>query len=143
MEITKGEISDLENVRVFYKKCNYDGGAKKEDYVFLAKVDNKLVGAARLCPEMNVLVLRGMQVLPEFQGQGIGKKILKSCNSYLAKQSCYCIPQKYLRSFYEQIGFKLISPTKLPIFLNQRLELYIAKNMNVIPMYRPGKSANN
>ena len=137
LQITKGNISCLQDVRVFYAKCNYDGGVKPEDCLFLAKIDHKLVGVVRLCPEANVLVLRGMQVLPKFQGQGIGTKLLKSCNNYLGQQSCYCIPWRHLRSFYEQIGFEEILPTKLPIVLSRRLERYIAKNMNVIPMYKP------
>ena len=143
LEITKGEIDDLENVRVFYAKCDYDGGVRQEDYVFLAKINEELVGVVRLCPEMNVLVLRGMQVLPKFQGKGIGTQLLESCHDYLAQRSCYCIPWRHLHSFYEQIGFQLISPTKLPDFLARRLEKYIAKNMNVIPMYKPGKSINS
>ena len=139
LQITKGNISNLQDVRVFYEKCNYDGGVKQEDYLFIAKIDDKLVGVVRLSPEMNVLVLRGMQVLPKFQGQGIGTKLLKNCNNYLARQSCYCIPWNHLRSFYGQIGFEEISPTELPIFLNRRLKKYIDKNMNVIPMYKPVK----
>ena len=139
LQIIKGNINNLQDVRVFYEKCNYDGGVKQKDCLFLAKINNRLVGVVRLSPEMNVLVLRGMQVLPEFQGQGIGTKLLKSCNDYLVRQSCYCIPWQHLRSFYGQIGFKEISPTELPTFLARRLEKYIAKNMNVIPMFKLGK----
>ena len=86
---------------------------------------------------MNVLVLRGMQVLPKFQNQGIGTELLKSCDRYLAGQSCYCLPWQHLHSFYERVGFKLILPEQLPGFLNQRFQQYIAKKMNVILMYKP------
>ena len=136
-QISKGKIDDLENIQIFYQKCGYGGGVKPEDCIFLARIDNQLVGAVRLCSEMNVLVLRGMQVLPEFQNQGIGTELLKSCNRYLAGKFCYCLPWQHLRYFYEQIGFKLISPEQLPMFLNQRFQQYIVKKMNVISMYRP------
>ena len=86
---------------------------------------------------MNVLVLRGMQVLPKFQNQGIGTELLKSCDSYLAGKSCYCLPWKHLHSFYERAGFKPILPEQLPVFLNLRFQRYIANKMNVISMYRP------
>ena len=141
--ISQGKIDDLEEIKIFDQKCSYGGGVKPEDCVFIARIDNQLAGVVRLCSEMNVLVLRGMQVLPEFQGRGIGTKLLKSCNDYLAQQSCYCIPWNHLHSFYRQIGFQLISPAELPDFLAQRLEKYIARNMNVIPMYKPGKLTNN
>ncbi|MGD1920056.1 MAG: GNAT family N-acetyltransferase [Pleurocapsa sp.] len=139
LEIIKAKIHNLNDVRVFCDKCNYDGGVKQKDRVFLANINNELAGVVRLCPEMNVLVLRGMQVLPEFQGQGIGTKLLKSCNDYLGQQPCYCIPWSHLHSFYGQIGFQIISPAELPDFSAQRLKRYIARNMNVIPMYKSGK----
>ncbi|GAB4545727.1 MAG: hypothetical protein Tsb0014_40000 [Pleurocapsa sp.] len=130
------EINNFKDLRVFYQKCGYGGGVKQEDLVFIAQIDSQLVGAVRLCTEMNVLVLRGMQVLPEFQYQRIGTQLLQYCDRYFTEKSCYCLPWRHLRSFYEQIGFELISPAKLPEFLNQRFQRYLAQEMNVIAMYK-------
>ena len=137
-QISTGKVEDIEEIKILYQKCGYGGGVKSEDCVFIARINNQLAGAVRLCSEMNVLVLRGMQILPKFQNQGIGTELLKSCDRYLARKSCYCLPWQHLHSFYERVGFKAISPEQLPAFLNQRFQHYIASKMNVISMYRPG-----
>lgn len=57
--------------------------------------------------------LRGMAVLPDWQGQGIAEKLLAAIESHLRNQSCKRItldttePLKRAAKFYERNGYKL------------------------------------
>jgi N-acetylglutamate synthase-like GNAT family acetyltransferase len=130
-------LNDFEEVKTFYKQVGYGGGIKSADQIFLARVEYQLVGVVRLCPEIGVIVLRGMQILSSFQRQQIGTQLLKYCGHKLAGQSCYCIPWRHLRNFYGQIGFQEISSLEAPIFLRERFENYAARKMDVILMHKP------
>jgi predicted N-acetyltransferase YhbS len=129
--------NDIEDAKSLYKKVAYGGEVKSDDHIFLARIDNQLVGVVRLCPEMGVLVLRGMQVLPSFQQQGIGSQLLQRCSHHLSRQSCYCLPWSHLRDFYGRIGFQEISSMKAPCFLRERLQNYVDREMDVILMHKP------
>jgi N-acetylglutamate synthase-like GNAT family acetyltransferase len=135
--ISSVSLNGLEEVKTFYEKVGYGGGAKSVDQIFLARIEHQLVGVVRLCPEMGVVVLRGMQILLSFQRQQIGTQLLKYCSHRLAGQSCYCIPWRHLRDFYGQIGFWEISSMEAPAFLRERLESYNAREMDVILMHKP------
>jgi predicted N-acetyltransferase YhbS len=135
--LSQALLNEIEDVKTFYKQVGYGGEVKREDHIFLARMDGQLVGVVRLCPEMGVLVLRGMQVLSSFQKQRIGNKLLQSCSDQLAGKSCYCIPWRYLRDFYGQIGFQEISSIEAPMFLQERFENYVARKMDVVLMHKP------
>ena len=67
---------DISRVLNFYAERCYGGGIRPEDAVLLAEHDGELIGIVRLTTEEGVVVLRGMQVHPRFQRQGIGKRLL-------------------------------------------------------------------
>ena len=134
--ITKAKLCEVEDVKAFYRQCGYGGGLSEKDLMFIARLEAKIIGAVRLCPETGFLVLRGMQVLAPFQRQGIGKKLLQSCNECLVDQVCYCIPWQHLRAFYQQAGFQEVLPSKVPALLRERFNAYISSEMSVILMCR-------
>jgi N-acetylglutamate synthase-like GNAT family acetyltransferase len=127
---------DIEDIKAFYSQCGYGGGLNKEDLILIAQLEKKIVGAVRLCPDNGFSVLRGMQILPPFQRQGIGKQLLQACIKQLADPVCYCIPWQHLRSFYSQAGFQEVSPVEVPALLRERFDEYISRGMNVILMGR-------
>src|SRR5438093_11995006 len=108
----------------FYAERRYGGGIQPEDAVRLAERDGELVGIARLAAEEGVVVLRGMQVHPRFQRQGIGKRLLATVAHELDGRGCFCIPYAHLVGFYGGIGFHVMEPAKAPTFLRLRLEKY-------------------
>ena len=124
IEVRHATAEDISRVLSFYAERGYGGGIRPEDTVLLAERDGELVGVVRLAIEEGVVVLRGMQVHPKFQRQGIGKRLLATIASELDGKSCFCIPYAHLVGFYSEIGFQMIDPAKAPIFLRLRLERY-------------------
>ncbi|MHC5599724.1 MAG: GNAT family N-acetyltransferase [Nostoc sp.] len=134
--ISQAKLDDTEDIKVFYSLCGYGGGLGKEDLILIAQLEEKIVGAVRLCPDAGFFVLRGMQVLAQFQQQGIGTQLLQACTEQLVDQVCYCIPWQHLRSFYQQVGFQEVAPVEVPDLLRERFDNYISKGMNVVLMVR-------
>ena len=124
VEVRRATPKDISRALNFYAQRRYGGGIRPEDAVLLAERDGELVGIVRLAAEENVVVLRGMQVHPRFQRQGIGKRLLATVADELDGRDCFCIPYAHLVGFYRGIGFQVIEPTKAPTFLRLRLETY-------------------
>ena len=127
----------LSQIASFYLACGYDGGVSEADTVLVAYDGTELAGAVRLCPDSEVIVLRGMQVLPRFQRQGIGSRLLAACVSHFGPHAVFCLPWVHLESFYASVGFARINPDAAPDFLSQRYSLYVARGLKVIVMERP------
>ena len=124
IEVRRAKAEDVSRALNFYAERRYGGGIRPADLVLIAEHDGELVGIVRLAAEEGVVVLRGMQVDPTFQRQGIGKKLLASVAQELDERDCFCIPYAHLVGFYGRIGFRMIEPAKAPTFLRLRLEKY-------------------
>jgi predicted N-acetyltransferase YhbS len=137
LTIQQACLKDLMAVKKLYETVKYGGGVSETDLITLAFYGEELVGAVRLCPSTDFFVLRGMQILPSFQRQGIGIRLLQTCVEHLTDKPCYCIPWSHLQSFYEQVGFQSITTEHVPVLLAERWNSYISMGMNLILMYRP------
>ena len=124
IEVRRAMTEDISRAANFHAERRYGGGIRPEDSVLLAEHDGELVGIVRLTAEEDVVVLRGMQVHPRFQRQGIGKRLLATVAQELDGRGCFCIPYAHLVGFYGGIGFRAIEPAKAPTFLRLRLERY-------------------
>jgi GNAT superfamily N-acetyltransferase len=124
IEVQRAIAEDIPRALNFYAERRYGGGIRPEDTVLLAERGGDLVGIVRLAAEEGVVVLRGMQVDPRFQRQGIGKRLLATVAQELDGRVCFCIPYAQLVGFYRGIGFHAIEPAKAPTFLRLRLERY-------------------
>src|SRR5205085_9457187 len=100
IEVRPATAEDISRVVNFYAERRYSGGIRPEDAVLLAERDGELVGIVRLAGEEGVIVLRGMQVHPRFQRQGIGKTLLATVAQELDGRGCFCIPYAHLVGFY-------------------------------------------
>ncbi len=136
----RAQPRDIEEVEALYTQCGYSGGVGEGDKVFAAHADGVLVGAVRLCWEHDFLSLRGMQILPAFQRQGVGTQLLQECIGQI-EQVCYCLPYKHLVSFYGQVGFELVTSNNAPSQLAERLGAYLERGLNVVLMRRAVKPA--
>lgn len=118
--------SDLERPRIasFYAENGYTQAYANDDLLVLAESGGEICGAVRLCQEQDVLVLRGMRVSQPHQRRGIGTQLLQRAVKLSAGQACYCIPYRYLHTFYERAGFYEIDPASGPGFLAKRLAIY-------------------
>src|ERR1700720_2194536 len=109
IEVRRAMAEDVSRAANFYAERRY-GGIRPEDAVLLAEHDGNLVGIVRLTTEEGVVVLRGMQVHPRFQRQGIGQRLLTTAAQELDGRGCFCIPYAHLVGFYGGIGFRPIEP---------------------------------
>lgn len=126
----------LASVTEFYKTVGYGGGVSAADVTLAAHVKGRLLGVVRLCEENGVTVLRGMQVVPTFQGKGIGRALLTHCIPYLDHGTAYCLPYDHLVDFYSRAGFAIAPPETLPPFLAARLAGYISSGQRTLAMQR-------
>ena len=128
--------NELVEAQRFYDSRGYGGAAiESTDSVVLAKHETEIVGIGRLCQEEGFISLRGMQVSPEFQRQGLGSSILQRLENELGSNPCYCLPYEHLLKFYRQAGFEQVS-TNLPQTLGQRVTEYSARGLAVVAMFR-------
>src|SRR5579885_1667059 len=95
----------------------YEKISKNHDQViYVAILDNKVVGTACILIEQKFIHdggkvghIEDVAVRKEFQGKGVGRKIVLALLEYAEKQGCYktildCTDD--LIPFYENIGFK-------------------------------------
>ena len=140
IEIRHAVAEDMPRAQEFYAARQYGGGIRSQVTVLLAERDGELVGIVRLVPEQGVTLLRGMQVHPSVQRQGIGKQLLAAVAGVLGSEACFCIPYAHLSDFYGAIGFVTIAPANGPSFLRSRLEGYQRRGdgKEYLLMYRKG-----
>ena len=120
-----------EVVEFFHKHTNRS--FHSSNILFQARVDGVLIGLVRLCHEENRYILRSMEIKNEYQGQGIGTKLLLAFQTYVDQQDLdpvYCLPYAHLEKFYGQIGFVKIEDQELPAFLKLRVEAYRRKRLD-------------
>lgn len=127
---------DLAGVASLYAVAGYGAPLDPADRVIVAKLLGRVVGAVRLCPEHGVTVLRGMQIEPAFQRQGLGARLLAACLPHLAGKQVFCLPYAHLAGFYAASGFERVDAGSLPAFLASRLAGYRAGGQDVIAMRR-------
>jgi len=135
-EIAVAAMPEIAEVAALYADCGYGGGVGEVDTTLVARVNGRLVGAVRLCPQDGVVVLRGMQVHHAFQRQGIGSQLLLACIPFLNTGASFCLPFAHLVSFYRVAGFRVAPPAQLPTFLVARLSSYLARGQDVLAMQR-------
>jgi N-acetylglutamate synthase-like GNAT family acetyltransferase len=140
MKIQSAKASELNNLETIYNITGYGGTVAPEDQVVYATIEGNIIGVGRLSDEEGVFVLRGMRILKEHRGHGVGKAILNSLVSEGNKRDCYCLPYSYLRHFYAAKGFNEIEPAEAPGFLRDRFRNYRTRGLDVVLMRRMPES---
>ncbi|BDA71004.1 hypothetical protein CAL7716_051700 [Calothrix sp. PCC 7716] len=130
------ESDEINLVLAYYRKTGYSKQVNSEDIVLAALESNQIIGAVRLCPQDDYLVLRGMQVIKEYQRQKIGTALLYKCADVIQNTTCYCLPYKHLVTFYQQAQFYEIDSRYAPTHLQERLNNYSSLGLNLTIMCR-------
>jgi N-acetylglutamate synthase-like GNAT family acetyltransferase len=143
LEIRRATAEDTPRARAFYAERGYNGGITPQDTVLIAERDGDLVGVVRLAPEEGTIVLRGMQVHPAVQRQGIGNQLLAAIVRELGSSECFCCPYAHLVGFYGGIGFKVMDLADAPDFLRSRVRGYQQRGdgKEYLLMHREGVEA--
>ena len=131
--------AEFERITAFYRDNAYRPTIRPTDTIVVSENEGVLCGAVRLCEENGVLVLRGMRVSKGMQRRGIGTRLLRAVEPLIGERECFCIPHRYLRSFYGRISFEEIDLAEAPAFLRQRRARYRREHgLDVIIMRRSG-----
>jgi GNAT superfamily N-acetyltransferase len=134
IQIRTATIDDIENILQIYAEALDNGKVlsvekakviflqqqQYPDYqVFVAKLDNKIVGTFALLIMENMAhlgtpsaVIEDVGVLPEMQGKGIGKAMMVFALAKAKEKGCYKMSlssnlrREQAHQFYESLGFK-------------------------------------
>lgn len=90
-------------------------GINNSDFIIVCRDGKKIVGCARIFWDKGYIAyLADVMVKPEYQKQGIGKKLVSECISYIDKQlkadwriKIVIVSAKGKEPFYEKFGFKI------------------------------------
>ena len=127
---------EFPKLREAYLGWGYHAGIADEDRVYVAECGVAVAGVVRRTCEHGVTMLRGMQVAPARQRQGIGRAVLQAFVRDLPGKVCYCIPYAHLVGFYGSVGFQPDAEEDVPSFLRARLAGYRADGLDVLVMCR-------
>ncbi|MCP4178875.1 MAG: GNAT family N-acetyltransferase [bacterium] len=125
------EASKLKWLNSFYDSCGYGGKFVPSDIVTYVVDNERPIGVGRLSLENEKVVLRGMQVLEEYRGKGVGTSLLNNLIEALYDRECFCLPYTHLLDFYRKVGFRLCSNNEAPNFLKSRLKTYRTNKIDV------------
>ncbi|MBN1429394.1 MAG: GNAT family N-acetyltransferase [Anaerolineae bacterium] len=129
---------EFDHIVEFYRSTGYEALISQKDAIVVAEDDGVLCGAVRLCTERSIPVIRGMRVKEGYQRRGVGTQLLHALVPVIGTRPCFCLPHRYLRSFFEQIGFTEVEPAATPPFLAERHTEYRREGgLDVIIMRRP------
>ena len=140
MKIENARASQVSDLAAFYRITGYNGPVAPDDRVIYVSEEGRTIGVGRLSKEKGVFVLRGMRVLEEHRGRGVGKAILDALVREANTRDCYCLPYSNLKQFYATGGFNEIKPSEAPAFLHTRFSQYRARGLDVMIMQKKGVS---
>ena len=138
VQLSIANNGDYSDITSFYQGCGYSCQLYESDLVIQARENGEVVGAVRLCQEEGKLVLRGMYVIEEKRGSGIGSALLHEASSEIGHRECWCIPYTPLVELYGRGGFQKAHKGTEPSFLLNRLARYVATGKSVVLLVRPG-----
>lgn len=135
--IGRAEAADLDKINAFYESVAYRDRARPIDRLWVARNDDAVVAAVRICPQPEgYMLLRGLYVAQSAQRQGIGSQLARAALADVAGRVCYCIPFAHLETFYQRLKFAGIRAEHAPHELAQRLLRYLDEGLDVILMRR-------
>ena len=90
-------------------------GLNGSDFIIACRDDDNIVGCARIFWDKGYIAyLADVMVKPEYQKQGIGKKLVSECIAYIDNQlkdgwriKIVIVSAKGKEQFYEKFGFEL------------------------------------
>lgn len=112
--------------------------AAKSDLVFIARQNNEVIAALRLCDNDNIWLLRSMCVAEACRGQGVGSFMLLHLNKVFSEKTVYCFPYVHLQDFYQRAGFIDIPLEAAPEMIRQQFNRYADKGKKIVLMKYSG-----
>lgn len=120
--------------------CNFDGDNLESTFHLGIYIDERLVGvvsyfksSTNLIEEPSQYQLRGMAVLEEFQGQGLGNLLVKHGDSLLKEKQIkivWCNAREIATVFYHKNNFSIIGEPFTIKDIGPHFVMYKALNQN-------------
>ena len=136
MTIIEADESIRRKLNAFYLEQEYHSDWSTVERAFVIFDNDNIVASVKVEKSLNVSILRGMYIATDFQGKGLGTKLIKHIKPILNETTAYCMPFEHLECFYRQIGFKKVNLDRYPEFLKARYLGYEAQGHQIIPMMR-------
>ena len=119
----------------FYKQAREKGKTQRSDEIYVARIDQQIVAAVRLCPlSEGKLLLRSLAVLPEYRRTGIGTQFMEYVVEQIGPRECWCYPFSWLQGFYEQFEFHRVESESAPEFIRTPFENYQRQGRDILIM---------
>lgn len=126
-------------VNKYYKshRVSVSSSASSNNVIMVARNNHDIVGVARLAPINSEWFLTGVHVDEQYRNAGIAGELI-NC---LVKQQpvIYSFPYQHLVTFYQRLGFELVTPESLPCELAQRFNAYVKQGREIVVMIRKNK----
>ena len=92
-----------------------ESGLNNSDFIIACRDDDQIVGCARIFWDKGYIAyLADVMVKPEYQKQGIGKKLVRECIAFVDRQlkdgwriKIVIVSAKAKKEFYRKFGFEL------------------------------------
>lgn len=121
-------------VNKLYKDFYPAGKAKRDECIWVAEDNNRIIASVRFKLIDDVQLLTGMLVLPEYRLKGIANELIQATYSQIQQKTCYCFAFQELENLYQKSGFDTIEIEKLPYNIKQRFLRYANSGKKLIPM---------
>ena len=132
--ITAAEAVILPQVKRFFRAHKFRPQAPRDDDIYIALLEQRLIGALRLCHYDTDRLLRSMCIHKDFRGKGLGSYMLQQLEPVLCQAPCYCFPYEHLQDFYQRAGFETISQDQAPAGIRKKYAAYRQKGKKILLM---------
>jgi GNAT superfamily N-acetyltransferase len=136
ISVRGADPAEHEHLAELYGAWGYQAKISGADTMYVAERDTRIVGLVRRACEEGATMLRGMQVDPAHQRQGVGSRLLDVFAEDLAGAECLCVPYAHLTTFYGRVGFVVVDEGAAPAFLVERVQRYRQEGKDVLIMRR-------
>lgn len=138
-EMRKLSRGELAMAQKFYSQNGYMTLVKPIDSVFGAFVDGRLVGVARLSPEYEVYVLKGINVAESYRHKGIGRRLAQLALDEMKDRVCFMAVVRDELQFYTSLGFSHLEADRAPDHLRRKFEQNRRKLKEIFLLKRPAQ----
>lgn len=113
IKVRQASREDLYWINERYKEVEFVP-SNENDYLAIAKVENKFAGVGRIVPvEKDRGELGGMYVFEEYRGSGASRAIIQHLLDNARHEVLYCLPFENLEGLYASFGFDRIKEQEM------------------------------
>ena len=121
----------------YYQAQGSKSRVPSNNIVAVVKHCGEIIGAARLAPIDEYWFLTGVHTNENHRSRGIANTLISILTDQ--REIIYSFPYQHLVTFYQRLGFELVTPESLPCELAQRFNAYVKQGREIVVMIRKNK----